>query len=210
MVFGTQKDPKRNRSESALIRNLGGGSIGARFHACMIQRMPQLKMADSAILQEKSIISPRNVADNEDPPSRNLEKNLSRDIKHLFEDFSRTRPDLLSFLFSTNYFSTPPRGYVQTKKSFTLSALSPNWRREWDSNPRGRDAQRLSCQSTNIQRGSRGRRFNHSAIPAQQSTKTGTSLKPFQSLAELSDQREPEDTILWTKDSRPSRLGSSR
>src|SRR6266699_4823074 len=65
------------------------------------------------------------------------------------------------------------------KESFTLPAKNPNWRREWDSNPRGRDAQRLSCQSTNIQRGSRGRRFNHSAIPAQQPTKTGTSLKPF-------------------------------
>src|SRR5205807_355038 len=89
----------------------------------MIQRMPQLKMADSAILQEKSIISPRNVADNEDPPSRNLEKNLSRDIKHLFEDFSRTRPDLLSFLFSTNYFSTPPPGVCPNKK--VLHTFSP-------------------------------------------------------------------------------------
>src|SRR5438132_13728757 len=65
------------------------------------------------------------------------------------------------------------------KKSFTLSAKNPNWRREWDSNPPGHDAQRLSCQSTNIQMGSRGRRFNHSAIPAQPATKTGTSLKPF-------------------------------
>jgi len=37
---------------------------GAQFHACMIQQMPQLKMADSAILREKSIISPRNVPDN--------------------------------------------------------------------------------------------------------------------------------------------------
>src|SRR5436190_17902363 len=67
----------------------------------------------------------------------------------------------------------------EQKKSFTLSAKYPNWRREWDSNPRGRGAQRLSCQSTNIQMGSRGRRFNHSAIPAQPATKTGTSLKPF-------------------------------
>src|SRR5438309_11070004 len=92
----------------------------------MIQRMPQLKMADSAILQEKSIISPRNVADNEEPPSRNLEKNLSRDIKHLFEDFSRTRPALLSFLFSTNYFSTPPPPRAcPTKKSLHISCLQP-------------------------------------------------------------------------------------
>src|SRR5256885_6981397 len=69
----------------------------------------------------------------------------------------------------------------EQKNSFTLSVQNPSfrWRREWDSNPRGRDAQRLSCQSTNIQVGSRGRRFNHSAIPAQQPTKTGTSLKPF-------------------------------
>src|SRR6266568_6639458 len=43
-------------------------------------------------------------------------KNLSRDTKQLFEDFSRTRPDLLSFLFSTNYFSTP-RGVCQNTKS---------------------------------------------------------------------------------------------
>ena len=84
------------------------------------------------------------------------------------------------YCFSVIFFSTP-RGYVRTKNSFTLSIQNPSfrWRREWDSNPRGRDAQRLSCQSTNIQVGSRGRRFNHSAIPAQPATKTGTSLKPF-------------------------------
>ncbi len=85
-----------------------------------------------------------------------------------------------NYCFSTISFSTPP-GYVRTKK--LLHTFSPEpilcWRREWDSNPRGRDAQRLSCQSTNIQMGSRGRRFNHSAIPAQPATKTGTSLKPF-------------------------------
>ena len=87
---------------------------------------------------------------------------------------------LLTIVFLLS-LSRPPRGYVRTKK--LLHTFSPEpilcWRREWDSNPRGRDAQRLSCQSTNIQMGSRGRRFNHSAIPAQQSTKTGTSLKPF-------------------------------
>ena len=137
--------------------------------------MPQLKMADSAILREKSIISPRNVPDNEDPPSRNLEKNLSRDTKQRFWESSK----ICYLFFSTNYFSTPPGVCQNQKKSFTLSAKNPNWRREWDSNPRGRDAQRLSCQSTNIQVGSRGRRFNHSAIPAQPATKTGTSLKPF-------------------------------
>src|SRR5438477_12792899 len=98
----------------------------------------------------------------------------------------------------------------EQKKSFTLSAKNPNWRREWDSNPRGRDAQRLSCQSTNIQMGSRGRRFNHSAIPAQPATKTGTSLKPFPVARRIKDQREFEGKILWTKGNRPSRLGSSR
>ena len=88
--------------------------------------------------------------------------------------FLRTIVFLLSF-------SRPPRGYVRTKKLHHTFSPEPIlcWRREWDSNPRGRDAQRLSCQSTNIQMGSRGRRFNHSAIPAQPATKTGTSLKPF-------------------------------
>ena len=86
-----------------------------------------------------------------------------------------------NYCFSVISFWTPPGGMSEQKKSFTLFSPEPIlcWRREWDSNPRGRDAQRLSCQSTNIQMGSRGRRFNHSAIPAQQPTKTGTSLKPF-------------------------------
>ncbi len=86
-----------------------------------------------------------------------------------------------NYCFSVIFFSTPP-GVCQNKKTpsrFQIQNPSFRWRREWDSNPRGRDAQRLSCQSTNIQMGSRGRRFNHSAIPAQQPTKTGTSLKPF-------------------------------
>src|SRR6266567_1808666 len=85
------------------------------------------------------------------------------------------------YLFFLLTISRPPRGVCRNKKvlhNFT-NTLFFCWRREWDSNPRGRDAQRLSCQSTNIQMGSRGRRFNHSAIPAQQPTKTGTSLKPF-------------------------------
>src|SRR6266581_1742569 len=86
--------------------------------------MPQLKMADSAILREKPVISPRNVPDNEDPPSKNLEKNLSRDTKQLFEDFSRTRPNLLSFLFLLT-ISRPPGGMSKQKHSFTLSAPEP-------------------------------------------------------------------------------------
>src|SRR2546425_12180874 len=87
--------------------------------------------------------------------------------------FSNIFVFLLSFLFLLS-FSRPPRGHVKTKKVLHTCSLEPIpvWRREWDSNPRGRDAQRLSCQSTNIQMGSRGRRFNHSAIPAQQPTKT--------------------------------------
>ena len=88
---------------------------------------------------------------------------------------------LLTIVFLLSLSRPPPGGMSEQKKSFTLFSPEPIlcWRREWDSNPRGRDAQRLSCQSTNIQMGSRGRRFNHSAIPAQQPTKTGTSLKPF-------------------------------
>src|SRR5437879_6916879 len=38
----------------------------------------------------------------------------------------------------------------------------------------------------------------------------GQVLNHFQHLTESLDQREPEGTILWTKGSRPSRLGSSR
>src|SRR2546428_13807990 len=88
----------------------------------------------------------------------------------------------LSFLISLFFcylsfsviFTRPPQGHVKTKKVLHTCSLEPIpvWRREWDSNPRGRDAQRLSCLSTNIQMGSRGRRFNHSPIPAQQPTKT--------------------------------------
>ena len=86
-----------------------------------------------------------------------------------------------NYCFSVISFSTPP-GYVRTKKLLHTFSPEPNlcWRREWDSNPRGRDAQRLSCQSTNIQMGSRGRRFNHSAIPAQPATKTERVLNHFQ------------------------------
>src|SRR2546422_859979 len=85
--------------------------------------------------------------------------------------------ELLSFFFLLTIFfllsfSRPPPGHVKTKKLLHTFRAGTVWRREWDSNPRGRDAQRLSCQSTNIQMGSRGRRFNHSAIPAQQPTKT--------------------------------------
>src|SRR5207245_7018821 len=55
------------------------------------------------------------------------------------------------FSFSVIYFSTPP-GVFQNKKSPSHFAPKTGicWRREWDSNPRGRDAQRLSCQPTNM------------------------------------------------------------
>ncbi len=108
---------------------------------------------------------------------------------------------IVIFLFSTNYFfllsfSRPP-GVCQNTKTPSHFTSGTVWRREWDSNPRGRDAQRLSCQSTNIQMGSRGRRFNHSAIPAQQPTKTpGRVLNHFQYLVESLDQRALEDTML--------------
>src|SRR5437879_13742321 len=100
--------------------------------------MPQLKMAESTIMQEKSQTPPRNGSDTQSPPSRNLEKNLSRHIKHLFEDFSRTRPDLLSFLFSTNYFSTPPPpGVFQKKKFFKIFTPEPQLAPEVEFEPTG-------------------------------------------------------------------------
>ena|SRR2546425_2049879 len=83
----------------------------------MIQQMPQLKMADSAILRKKSIISPRNVPDNEGPPSRNLEKKIFPATQNSsLRIFSRTRPNLLSFLFLLT-ISRPPRGGMSEQKS---------------------------------------------------------------------------------------------
>src|SRR5207247_10527387 len=95
------------------------------------------------------------------PPSRNLEKNLSRDTKQRFWESSK----ICYLFFSTNYFSTPPGVCQNQKKSFTLSPKNPNSRRQWDSNPRGRDAERLSCHSTNSQRRPRGRPCTHSTLP---------------------------------------------
>src|SRR6266487_2551136 len=141
----------------------------------MIQMDASRRMVEWPFPRDKSAISPKTVSDGENILPRIYKKIISRDTKQRFWESSK----ICYLFFSTNYFSTPPGVCQNQKKSFTLSAKNPNWRREWDSNPRGRDAQRLSCQSTNIQRGSRGRRFNHSAIPAQQPTKTGTSLKPF-------------------------------
>jgi len=72
-------------------------------------------MADSAVLREKPIFSPRNASVSEWTLPRILKTKISRDTKQLFEDFSRTGPDLLSFLFLLT-ISRPPQGYVKTKK----------------------------------------------------------------------------------------------
>ena len=94
-------------------------------------------MADSAVLREKLIFSPRNASISEWTPSRILKIKISRDTKQLFRKPSlRRMPRLLSsplllscffcylsflviFSFSTNYFSTPPGGMSKEKKSFT-------------------------------------------------------------------------------------------
>src|SRR5207253_1803086 len=52
-------------------------------------------------------------------------------------------PDLI-FLFSTNYFSTPPGGMLKQKNSFALSVWKSEWRREWDLNPRAPKGHRLT------------------------------------------------------------------
>ncbi len=59
-------------------------------------------------------------------------------------------------------------GQIDRRKTFCF--YRSQRRREWDSNPRGRDAQRLSCPGPYLLR-SRGRRFNHSAIPAWSATR---------------------------------------
>src|SRR5690348_7095072 len=94
--------------------------------------------------------------------------------------FSRT---MLNFEAARNATNSGSLSQVASPLSSLEASLfieNEGWRREWDSNPRGRDAQRLSCQSTNVQMGSRGRRFNHSAIPAQLSAKTERVLNHFQ------------------------------
>src|SRR6266496_2638489 len=96
--------------------------------------MPGLKMADSAVLREKSIFSPRNASVSEWTLSRILKIKISHDTRQFLRNFfysemprALSSPLLLScfsviflfslsFSFSTNYFSTPP-GVCQSKKS---------------------------------------------------------------------------------------------
>src|SRR5438093_12497679 len=87
----------------------------------------QLKTSDSAVLYDKSMISPGETVQTENmsPSLWFKKKNLSRDT----EQFSLTNPLFsirstiflcLLTIFSVIYFSTPP-GYLRTKNSFTLS-----------------------------------------------------------------------------------------
>src|SRR6266581_5753003 len=80
-----------------------------------------LKMADSAVLREKPVISPGKASVTESTLPRIYEKILSRDRKPLLKGLFLCVFSLLSFvfrylLFSTNYFSTS-RGVCQNKKS---------------------------------------------------------------------------------------------
>src|SRR5205809_4154644 len=96
--------------------------------------MTILKMADSPVLREKPVISPRNVSASEWTVPRIYKKNRSHDTKQPFwKDIgARNGPErsfhLLFvssyssaiFSFSTNYFSTPRGGISEIKNSFTL------------------------------------------------------------------------------------------
>ena len=104
-------------------------------------------MADSAVLREKPIFSPRNASVSEWTLLRILKIKISRDTKQLFRKPSlRRMRRLLSLLFSTillfllSFFSRylflflltisrPPRGMSEQKKSFTLlrTANSRDW-----------------------------------------------------------------------------------
>src|SRR5438445_6311094 len=142
--------------------------------------MPQLKMADSAILRDKSIIATRNVPDNEDPPSRNLEKkNISRDTKQLFEDFFWNSAESTIFSFSTSYFSTP-QGVCINKKS--PSHFQPRTPIGAGSGIRTHEG--VTPNGCHVNR--RISRWDLEAValttqPSRRNspTKTGTSLKPF-------------------------------
>ena len=104
-------------------------------------------MADSAVLREKPIFSPRTASVSEWTLPRLLKIKISRDTKQLFRKPSlpkMRRP--LSLLFSTILFfllsffsrylflflltiSRPPRGYVRTKK--VLHTLRAAKSRDW-------------------------------------------------------------------------------
>ena len=61
--------------------------------------MPMLKMADSAVLREKPVISPGKVSVTQSNLPRIYEKILSRDTKLLFERLFLGVLRLLSFVF---------------------------------------------------------------------------------------------------------------
>src|SRR6266704_6206907 len=84
-----------------------------------------LKMADSAVLREKPVISPGKASVTESTLPRIYKKILSRDRKPLLKGLFLGVFSLLSFffrylLFSTNYFLDPQGGMSKQKKSFTL------------------------------------------------------------------------------------------
>ncbi len=120
---------------------------GGEFHTMPSSRLhnpvnARLKMADSAVLREKTIFSPRNASVSEWTLSRILKIKISRDTKQLFRKPSLPRMRrLLSLLFSTILFfllsffsrylflflltiSRPPRGYVRTKKVLHTLSIS--------------------------------------------------------------------------------------
>ena len=104
-------------------------------------------MADSAVLREKPIFSPRNASVSEWTLLRILKTKISRDTKQLFRKPSlRRMRRLLSLFFSTillfllSFFSRylflflltisrPPRGYVRAKK--VLRTLRTANSRDW-------------------------------------------------------------------------------
>src|SRR6266568_5487306 len=96
--------------------------------------MPGLKMADSAVLREKPVISLGNVPASEWTLPRILKIKISRDTKQLFRKPSLRRmprllssPLLLSCFFY--YLFLDPPGYVRTKK--VLHTLRTANSRDW-------------------------------------------------------------------------------
>src|SRR6266568_6276026 len=97
--------------------------------------MPGLKMADSAVLREKPVISLGNVPASEWTLPRILKIKISRDTKQPF------RRNLNYYFLLT--ISRPPRGYVETKK--LLHTLSNSRRRK--SSGIGPDPESRRCKS---------------------------------------------------------------
>ena len=118
---------------------------GGEFHTMPSSRLhnpvnARLKMADSAVLREKTIFSPRNASVSEWTLSRILKIKISRDTKQLFRKPSLPRMRrLLSLLFSTILFfllsfSRPPRGMSDLKSPshfIDFSAWEIVWHKPW-------------------------------------------------------------------------------